>query len=58
MVPHFIATLVDLIVSPFGFDVYVTAVSGQRGVERIHVMRRPKRAPRPRHIKPHRLDGA
>lgn len=57
MIPSFIATIIDTLVGPLGFDVMVQRRSDHRWtVERISVMRRPAGLPRPTRLAPYRGD--
>jgi hypothetical protein len=60
IVPWPIVTLIDWIVSPFGFDTYVRATGGpgwhwgRMGAERVYFVRRPPGQERHKRLKPSR----
>ncbi len=51
MIPYLFADLLDLLVSPFGFQVMVRATLGRRGCDAVFVSRRPAGQPRARRLR-------
>lgn len=53
MVKSFIASVIDAVVGPFGFDVYISATVGNRGIDRFWIVRRAAGKPRPKRLRPY-----
>jgi len=51
MIPWFVVSIIGAIASLFGRDVYVRALSGAWGAERLYFVRRPPGSQRPRRLK-------